>query len=68
MKKNKKRVYLKKWVDYLLLSVNCFLVILLASINDFKNILLYLSITIISIIIISINGIILNKYSKILNK
>lgn len=64
-KNNKKRVYLKKWLENTLILINFILIMVIASIVEFTDIKTYLLITIISLIIITINGIILNKYSRL---
>lgn len=65
MKKTKKR-YLKKWLDYTLIMINCFIFCFIASINDFTSIKAYLILILILGTIFYINYRILKKYSKVL--
>ena len=65
MKKTKK-IYLKKWLDYTLITINCFIFCFIASINDFASIKEYLLLILILGTIFYINYRILKKYSRIL--
>lgn len=65
MKKTKK-LYLKKWFDYTLIIINCFIFCFIASINDFTSIKAYLILILILGTIFYINYRILKKYSKVL--
>lgn len=57
-----KKRYLKKWCDKLLININIFIFIILASLNNINNLLN----VILLIIIFLINCKILKKYSKVL--
>lgn len=60
-----KKIYLKKWLDYTLIIINCFIFCFVASINDFTSIREYLLLILI-LSIFYINYKILKKYSRIL--
>lgn len=66
MIKKTKRIYLKRWLDYTLISINCFIFCFIASINDFASIKEYLLLILILGSIFYINYKILKKYSRIL--
>lgn len=65
MKKTKK-VYLKKWLDYTLIIINCFIFCFITCIDDFTSIKVYILLMLILGSIFYINYKILIKYSKIL--
>lgn len=65
MKKTKKR-YLKKWLDYTLITINCFIFCFIACIDDFTSIKAYLLLILILGSIFYINYKILKKYSRVL--
>lgn len=65
MKKTKK-LYLKKWLDYTLIIINCFIFCFIASINNFTSIKSYLLLILILGSIFYVNYRILKKYSRIL--
>lgn len=65
MKKTKK-LYLKKWLDYTLITINCFIFCFIASINDFESIKAYLLLVLILGSIFYINCKILKKYSRVI--
>lgn len=60
----KKRLYLKKWLEKTLISINSLIFMLLAMINDFnfKGFI----ILVILLIIFSFNGLIISKYGRLL--
>ena len=60
----RKKRYLKKWVEALLIIINSLLFCIIACINDFTSIKTYLLITTPATAIIFININILLKYSK----
>lgn len=62
----KKRLYLKKWVEYLLIMINTSIVCFICSINDFTSILAYILIVSILLIIFALNSIIIKKWGRIL--
>lgn len=61
-----KRIYLKRWLDYTLIIINCFIFCFIASINDFESIKAYLLLVLILGSIFAINYKILKKYSRVL--
>lgn len=65
MKKTKK-IYLKKWLDYTLITINTMIFCFIASINDFTSIKAYLLLVLILGSIFYINYKILKKYSRVL--
>lgn len=64
--KKTKRLYLKKWLDYTLITINCFIFCFIACIDDFTSIKAYLILIIILSTIFYINYKILKKYSRVL--
>ena len=64
--KKTKRLYLKKWLDYTLITINCFIFCFIASINDFESIKAYLLLVLVLGSIFAINYKILKKYSRVL--
>lgn len=66
MIKKTKRIYLKKWLDYTLIIINCFIFCFIASINDFESIKAYLLLVLILGSIFAINYKILKKYSRVI--
>lgn len=64
--KKAKRIYLKKWLDYTLIMINCFIFCFIACINDFESIKAYLLLVLILGSIFYINYKILKKYSRVL--
>lgn len=65
MKKTKK-IYLKKWLDYTLISINTMIFCFIACIDDFTSIKAYLLLILILGSIFYINYKILKKYSRVL--
>ena len=61
-----KKLYLKKWLDYTLTIINCFIFCFIASINDFTSIRKYLLLILVLGSIFYINYKILKKYSRVL--
>lgn len=57
-----KKVVLRKWLEYTLIIVNIFCIIILAS--ECKDMTLFISKGIISMIIFLFNGVILEVYTK----
>lgn len=64
--KKTKRLYLKKWLDYTLITINTMIFCFIASINDFASIREYLLLILILGSIFYINCKILKKYSRVL--
>lgn len=64
--KKTKRSYLKKWLDYTLITINTMIFCFIASINDFTSIKEYLLLILILASIFYINCKILKKYSRLL--
>lgn len=60
----KKRLYLKKWLEKTLILINSLIFMFLAMINDFnfKGFI----ILVVLLIIFSFNGLIINKYGRLL--
>lgn len=60
----KKRLYLKKWLEKTLILINSLIFMFLAMINDFnfKGFI----ILVVFLIIFSFNGLIINKYGRLL--
>ncbi len=65
MKKTKK-IYLKKWLDYTLITINTMIFCFIACIDDFTSIKAYLLLILILGSIFYINYKILKKYSRVL--
>ena len=65
MKKTKK-LYLKKWLDYTLITINTMIFCFIACIDDFTSIKAYLLLILILGSIFYINYKILKKYSRVL--
>lgn len=65
MKKTKK-LYLKKRLEKILISINCFIFCLVCCINDFTSIKIYLVLIITLFTIFYINYKIIKKYGRIL--
>lgn len=63
-----KRLYLKKWLDYTLITINTMIFCFIASINDFTSIKAYLILVLVLGSIFAINYKILKKYSRVLKK
>ena len=64
--KKTKRLYLKKWLDYTLISINTMIFCFIACIDDFTSIKAYLLLILILGSIFYINYKILKKYSRVL--
>lgn len=64
--KKTKRIYLKKWLDYTLISINTMIFCFIACIDDFTSIKAYLLLILILGSIFYINYKILKKYSRVL--
>lgn len=64
--KKTKRLYLKKWLDYTLISINTMIFCFIACIDDFTSIKAYLLLILILGTIFYINYRILKKYSRVL--
>ena len=64
--KKTKRIYLKKWLDYTLISINTMIFCFIACIDDFTSIKAYLLLILILGSIFYINCKILKKYSRAL--
>jgi hypothetical protein len=64
VKKMKKRLYLKKWLEKTLILINSLIFTFLAMINDFnfKGFI----ILVVLLIIFSFNGLIISKYGRLL--
>ena len=65
MKKTKK-IYLKKWLDYTLITINTMIFCFIDCIDDFTSIKAYLLLILILGSIFYINYKILKKYSRVL--
>ena len=64
--KKAKRIYLKKWLDYTLIIINCLIFCFIACIDNFTSIKEYLLLILILGSIFYINYKILKKYSRVL--
>lgn len=64
--KKAKRLYLKKWLDYTLITINTMIFCFIACIDDFTSIKAYLLLILILGSIFYINCKILKKYSRVL--
>lgn len=60
----KKRLYLKKWLEKTLILINSLIFMFLAMINDFN--FRGFIILVVLLIIFSFNGLIINKYGRLL--
>lgn len=60
----KKRLYLKKWLEKTLILINSFIFMFLAIVNDF-NFKGFIILALL-LIIFSFNGLIINKYGRLL--
>lgn len=65
MKKTKK-LYLKKWLDYTLITINTMIFCFIACIDDFTSIKAYLLLVLVLGSIFAVNCKILKKYSRVL--
>ena len=61
-----KKRYIKKWLEKMLISINCFIFCLVACIDDFTSIKAYLLLILCCGLVFGFNALIINKYGRIL--
>ena len=65
-KKNNKKIYLRRWLEKTLITINCFIFCFICCIDDYKSIKDYLLLLLVCGLVFGFNSLIIKKWGRLL--